>query len=174
MKFLRQNYQKESWQIAAARYCVVNAEKGFSESGLQKYIKSLYAVDERHIRQFYKEEICKPAGREYARDFISTEKGGVWTPPLDLVSKITDYDELQEARKNARQAFWLSIIAIIISTVTLYTSLKLGENQIESSQGQIQLQSAIWGYEQMRNDRLENRDIQWRLEDLQFQGRLPN
>lgn len=56
-----------------------------------------------------------PQGRQYSRNDVN----GMWIPPLDLVSKVTDYDELKEARKNAKSAFRLSIIAIVISTVTL-------------------------------------------------------
>ena len=117
--FFKQNSQKESWQIAAARFCVDNAEKGFTEYALKGYIESLYTVDERHINQFYNEEIYKPASRESSRNFIAIDKGGLWIPPLDLVSKVTDYDELKEARKNSKRAFFLSIIAIIISVITL-------------------------------------------------------
>jgi len=124
----RKNRGKDPWQIAAARYCVAHAEKAFTVEELKKYIKSLYEVDDRFIEQFYSEEIFKPAGREHSRGFLTKKdgKGGninFWVPPLDLVSKITDYDELKEARKNAKQAFWLSIIAIIISAITLIISI---------------------------------------------------
>ena len=108
------NIKKEPWQIAAARYCVANSELGFDQPGLNEYIKSSYAVSEAHLHQFWEEEIYLPTGRKYSRN-----ARGNWMPPLDLVSKVTDYDELKEARKNARQAFWLSIIAIIISATTL-------------------------------------------------------
>ena len=104
----------EPWQIAAARFCVDNSEKGFNLPDLERYIKSKFSVSEAHIRQFWDEEICEPAGRKYSRT-----ARGTFIPPLDLVSKVTDYDELREARRNAKHAFWLSIIAIIISTITL-------------------------------------------------------
>ena len=122
-KFFIKNYKKEPWQIAAARYCVNNSEKGFTQDGLRQYIKSLYNVADGHIEQFYEEEIYKPAGRQHTRNFLKNESIGVWTPPLDLVSKVTDYDELKEARKNAKQAFWLSVTAIIIAVVTLFVSI---------------------------------------------------
>lgn len=122
MNFLNKKEEKEPWQIAAARFCVDNAEKGFTQESLNAYIKSHYLVNERHLEQFHQEEIHKPAGREHSRDFLKTGEGGLWIPPLDLVSKITDYDELKEARKNAKQAFQLSIIAIIISAITLFVS----------------------------------------------------
>ncbi|MBI2024773.1 MAG: hypothetical protein HYT03_01610 [Candidatus Harrisonbacteria bacterium] len=123
MKFLNQNYQKEPWQIAAARYCINNAERGFTKKGLEEYIRPSYSLNERHIEQFYDEEIYKPVGREHTRSFVKTEEGGLWIPPLDLVSKITDHDELQEVRKNAKNAFWLSIVAIIISSITLVVTI---------------------------------------------------
>jgi len=112
--------QKEPWQIAAARYCVENSEKGFAFEDLKKYIQSIYSVNEGHIYQFFEEELQWPAGRKFSRN----ERGGSWIPPLDLVSKVTDYDELKEARKNAKHAFWFSIIAIIVSAFTLFVTIK--------------------------------------------------
>ena len=113
-----QKNKKEPWQIVAARYCVINSEKGFHEVDLKGYIQSRYEVSEAHLGQFFNEEICQPPGMRFSRN-----PRGTWIPPLDLVSKVTDYDELKEARKNARQAFWLSIIAIIISAITLFISI---------------------------------------------------
>ncbi|MBI4709181.1 MAG: hypothetical protein HY764_03200 [Candidatus Portnoybacteria bacterium] len=110
---------REPWQIAAARYCVNNSEKGFTDDDLRKYIKSLYKVNEAYLTQFLNEEIFSPAGRQYARNQVENK----WIPPLNLVSKITNYDELQEARKNAKHAFWLSLIAIIISAIALLVSI---------------------------------------------------
>lgn len=107
--------KKEPWQIAAARYCVENSEKGFSKADLKEYIHSLYEVSDGHIMQFWEEELSLPAGRKYSRN----ARAGSWIPPLELVSKVTDYDELKEARKNAKNAFYLSIIAIIIAFITM-------------------------------------------------------
>jgi len=67
----------------------------------------------------------------------------------------------------------ISLIAIIVSIISFYAAVQLGVNQIEQSREQVQLQKAIWNYERMRNDRLEARDILWRREDLEAQGRLP-
>lgn len=111
--------QKEPWQIVAARYCVNNSEKGFKSEDLQNYIKSKYNVHESHIASFFTEEIKYPQGRKFHRGAVNTK----WIPPLDLVSKVTDYDELKEARKNAKNAFWFSIIAIIISAITLIITI---------------------------------------------------
>lgn len=116
--YFKKTYTKEPWQIAAARYCVANSERGFVKIDLEKYMKSQYTVSEAHLNQFFDEEIISPTGRQHSRN-----PRGNWIPPLDLVSKITDYDELREARKNAKQAFWLSIIAIIISGITLIVSI---------------------------------------------------
>ncbi len=109
------NCEKEPWQITAARYCVENSERSFTKQELEKYIKSLYNVNDWQLNQFFEEEIYLPTGRKFTR----THNQQNWIPPLELVSKITDYDELKEARKNARQAFWLAIIAIIISAIAL-------------------------------------------------------
>ncbi len=112
-------HKKEPWQIAAARYCVENSEKGFTQEDLKKCISSNYAVSEAHFSQFVEEELQSPAGRQFSR----VGKEGLWIPPLDLVSKVTDYDELKEARKNSQNAFCLSIIAIIISAITLVVAI---------------------------------------------------
>jgi hypothetical protein len=109
--------QKEPWQIVAARFCVHNSEKGFTKLELENFVKSQYEVSEGHINQFWEEEIYLPTGRNYSR--VSRGNNANWIPPLDLVSKVTDYEELKEARRNSKNAFWLSIIAIIISAVTL-------------------------------------------------------
>ncbi|MDO8676465.1 MAG: hypothetical protein Q7K16_02335 [Candidatus Azambacteria bacterium] len=109
---------KEPWQIVAARYCVDNSEKGFKAEELKKYIGSLYSVSEGHLNQFFEEEIQSPLGSRFSR----SARGDSWIPSLELVSKVTDYDELKEARRNSKNAFVLSIIAIIISTITLVIS----------------------------------------------------
>lgn len=106
---------KEPWQIAAARYCVEHSEDGFEFKDLKDFINANYKVRDRHLEFFIQEEIQHPTGRQFNRQ----GDGGNWVPPLSLVSMVTDYDELKEARKNARQAFWLSFIAIIIALVTL-------------------------------------------------------
>ncbi len=105
---------QESWQIAVARFCVDNSEKGFEFKDLKDFVHLNYTVSDSHLEFFIQEEIQQPAGRQFGR---SHDKG-TWIPPLDLVSKINDYDELKDARKNARNAFWLSLIAIII-TITV-------------------------------------------------------
>jgi len=105
---------KEPWQVAAARYCVENSEKGFIFSDLVKYIKSKYTdVSEPHIHQFIEEEIQAPSGRRFSRD----NRGGSWIAPLDLVSKITDYDELKEARKSSKYAMAIAIGSLLIATL---------------------------------------------------------
>jgi len=42
------------------------------------------------MEYFFEEEIFSPPGRKFSRNDVA----GVWVPPLDLVSKVTDYDEL--------------------------------------------------------------------------------
>ncbi|OIO19931.1 MAG: hypothetical protein AUJ23_01265 [Candidatus Magasanikbacteria bacterium CG1_02_32_51] len=113
------NKKKEPWQIVAARYCVENSEKGFEEKNLKSYIQSIYSVSDGHVSQFIEEDLQFPLGSKYPRK----ERGGFWIPSLDLVSKVTDYDELKEARENSKNAFCLSIIAIIISALTLIIQL---------------------------------------------------
>lgn len=117
---------KEPWQIVAARYCVENSEKGFTNDGLKKYISNIYNISDGHLSQFIEEELQFPLGSKYSR----TTRNGYWIPPLELVSKVTDYDELKEARKNAKNAFWLSMVAIIISAVTLMVTAFPGSIEI--------------------------------------------
>ena len=109
---------KEPWQIGAARFCVVHSEKGFEFKELKDFINANYKIRDRHLELFVQEEIQHPTGRQFSRQ----GDDGNWVPPLSLVSMMTDYDELKEARKNARQAFWLSFTAIIISLITLIIS----------------------------------------------------
>lgn len=119
--------EKEPWQIAAARYCVVNSEKGFTKDGLEKYVESLYNVSKTQLNQFYEEEIYYPTGRKFSRNCSTIDGASKWTPPLDLVSKITDYDELQEARESSRKAMYIAtgslIVAIIVGIVQIWTSI---------------------------------------------------
>jgi len=115
--------KKEPWQIVAARYFVENAEKGFTEVDYKKYILSKYQVADHHLSQFFREEIEIPAGRDYSTAVREGSKG--WIPPFELVSKIIDYDELLEARKNSKRAFVFSLLAIVISAVTLWAELRV-------------------------------------------------
>jgi hypothetical protein len=103
--------KKEPWQIAAARFCVENSEKGFTTDALKEFVHSKYEVHDAYVMQFIEEELQAPSGRQYSR----TGRAGGWIPPLDLVSKVTDYDELKEARLNAKNAFWISMAALIAS-----------------------------------------------------------
>lgn len=103
--------RKDPWQISAARYCVENSEKGFEEKDLKSFVQLHYSVSDGHMSQFIQEELQFPLGSKFSR----TGRGGYWIPPLELVSKVTDYDELKEARGNSVKAFVLSMIAIGIS-----------------------------------------------------------
>jgi hypothetical protein len=118
--------EKEPWQIAAARYCVTHSE-GFTKEGLVKHIEASYKINALYIEQFYNEEIYKPAGREHTRTWIPGSGGGIWTPPLDLVSKITSYDELQEARESSREAMRIAtgsfVVAILVGIIQILISI---------------------------------------------------
>lgn len=126
--YFKKNIEKEPWQIAAARYCVVNSEEGFGCDDLIKHIQSIYnKVHERQVNQFYDEEIYRPAGRDFSRNYLTIGGKNKWIPPLDLVSKITDYDELQEARESSRRAMHIAtgslIVAIVVGIVQILTSI---------------------------------------------------
>lgn len=111
--------EKEPWQITAGRFCVLNSEGGFTLEELQAHIQLLHKVSDHQVRIFWEEEIHFPSGSTYSRNAVD----GRWIPPLDLVSKITDYDELHEARKNAVDARTFAIRAIIVSLVALIASV---------------------------------------------------
>ena len=117
------NKQKEPWQIAAARYCVENSEKGFIYEDLKRHIQSIYSVSDGHFSQFFEEEIQSPGGRQYSR----TGRQGRWIPPLDLVSKVTDYEELKEARESSRKAMRVAtgslIIAILVGVAQILVQI---------------------------------------------------
>jgi len=106
----------EPWQIFAARYLLDKSESGVKIEEFKEYIHLNYNVEDIQLQHFFRDEIEIPAGR----NFSTARKPGPerrWIPPLDLVSMVVDYDELKDARRNARNAFWLSIIAIVISIV---------------------------------------------------------
>jgi hypothetical protein len=104
---------KEPWQIAAARYCSEHSESGFDEKELRTYIQSNYSVSDGHLSQFLEEEIHLPPGNKFSR----TARGGLWIPPLDLVSKVTDYDELQEARLSSKRAMYTAIASLVFASI---------------------------------------------------------
>jgi hypothetical protein len=114
---MKKQNNKEPWQIVAARFFVENSEKGFSEAEYKEYVLKTYQIPERHLHQFFIETIQLPAGRDYT----TMKRDGVdgWIPPMELVSVVTDYDELKEARKNSKNAFVLSLMAIILSVVSI-------------------------------------------------------
>ena len=105
--------QREPWQIAATRFCVENSEKGFELEDLKNYIQSNYSVSNGHIAQFIEEGLQDPTGRKYSRN----AREGFWMPPLDLVSKVTDYEELKEARESSKRAMYIAIGSLIIATM---------------------------------------------------------
>lgn len=100
---------------------------------------------------------------------------GNLTDELKLLSK--DFKSYgASADKESQRMYWLTIVLGIVAVLQLliaYGQYRLGEVQIDTARDQTSLQNGIWAYEQMRNDRLEGRDVQWRREDLEFQKRLP-
>ena len=121
--------QSEPWQVAAARFCVANSENGFTVAELQDYIKANYEVDDFQINEFFEEEIRQPSGRQFSRPWRSNNRGsGVWTPPISLLSTLTNYDALQEARSSSKKAFYIAIgslgVAIIVGVAQIWLLLK--------------------------------------------------
>lgn len=111
--------ESEPWQIAAAKFCV--GKKEFTLKELRVFLEGKpYEIPYEHVRSFFIENIQHPAGRQFNREFRPGIEGGYWTAPAELVSMITDYEELKEARKNAYTAFWISMLALAISTLGAY------------------------------------------------------
>lgn len=115
--------KNEPWQIIASRFCVESSEEGFTLEELKDFIHHKYNVRDVHIQQFFLEEIQHPSGRQYPRTADTAHPEWRWIAPLELVSKITDYEELKEARKNSKNAFWLSISSILIALASFIATV---------------------------------------------------
>lgn len=91
-----------------------------------------------------------------------------------LKSSLAEYNQATktESRRMRNLTIALGVVAIL-QLLIAYGQLRLGESQIDSSQAQVQLENSIWEYEKMRDNRLEERDVEWRREDLESQGRAP-
>lgn len=76
----------------------------------------------------------------------------------------------RNSRKQSQIAFWISILSLFIAVMSIFytwAQLKVGLNQIELERDSFQLQNAIWLNQKMRDERIENRDLQWRKEDIE-------
>lgn len=106
------------WQIAAARFCVERKE--FTLKDLETFLEmSPYNIPHDHVRNYFIENIQNPPGRQFNREFRKSAEGngGLWTAPSELVSMVTDYDELREARESSRKAMYTAIGSLIIATI---------------------------------------------------------
>ena len=126
-KFWNSNGQglEEPWQIVAARFCVDRKE--FSLKELETFLEgSPYNIDHTHVRNFFIENIQNPPGRQFNREFRKVSEGNVfWTAPSELVSMVTDYDELREARESSRRAMYIAIGSLVIATIVGITQIVL-------------------------------------------------
>ncbi|HEY4494344.1 MAG TPA: hypothetical protein VJB95_02880 [Candidatus Paceibacterota bacterium] len=78
----------------------------------------------------------------------------------------------RESRAMRHLTYALGVVALL-QLLIAYGQYRLGEVQIDASREQGGLQKGALLYEQLRDERLEVRDVQWRREDLEFQKRLP-
>ncbi len=117
--FRRSLKKKEPWQIAAARFCVEQGENDFNQKDLVNFLESKgYKVYNYHVESFFYSEVKHPAGVQHDRGHRTDPEGmQYWTAPLQLVSSITDYDELKHARESSRSALRMAILAVIISGI---------------------------------------------------------
>jgi len=118
--------KREPWQIAAARYCLENAEEGFAGfHEIKDYLTNLeYRLEDYQVQQFFEEEIQRPTGRQHNRIAFANRNSPKqkWQPPFDLVQKVIDYDEIVLARTTSQEASFYSRIAISIAFITLIVS----------------------------------------------------
>ncbi len=121
--------KRESWLIAAARFCVENSENGFALSSLQNHFEnSDYTVTRYQVQKFFEEEIQQPSGRRFNRENFARVDGDgeyVWFAPYDLVQKLDDHDELVFARETAENASKASRLSIAIAIVALLSSIAI-------------------------------------------------
>lgn len=107
----------EPWQIAAARFCVERNE--FTLKELETFLKEEpYNIPHEHVRNFFIENIQNPPGRQFNREFRKVSDGVVfWTAPSELVSMVTDYDELKEARESSKKAMRIATASLFLATL---------------------------------------------------------
>ena len=110
--------KKEPWQITAARFCVERKE--FTLKELEIFLESNpHNIHHSHVRNFFIENIQNPPGRQFNREFRKSAEGdgGLWTASSELVSMVTDYDELREARESSKRAMYIAIGSLVIATI---------------------------------------------------------
>ncbi len=107
-------------------------------------------------------------------DTNNTQVANLTEEIKELKSNLATYSKSSNLESKAMRylTYALGMVAIFQLTIA-YWQYRLGEVQIDVSMEQMGLEKAIWEYEMMREDRIEMRDVQWRREDLEFQGRLP-
>ena len=115
----------------------VRRSKGFSYSDLMS--SSNFAEWERSVLTWYFENAAKNSQRRNSPNLVQIPEtvfyvihhGGSnfkddhfqYVLTSDAFFKLIDYEELKEARKNAKNAFWFSITAIIIASITLIITI---------------------------------------------------
>ena len=114
----------QPWQITAARFCVERKE--FTLKELETFLETdPYTVPHEHVRNFFIENIQNPPGRQFNREFRKSAEGegGYWTAPAELVSMVTNYDELKEARESSKRAMYIAIGSLSIATLVGITQI---------------------------------------------------
>ncbi len=107
--------EEESWQVKAARYCINSGPEGFEVAELRKYLQEM-GVSNAYIQQWLEEQIQTPEGHRFPRAHIS----GRYFAPLSLITTLVDHDELKEARKNSKWAWYFSLGAIVLSAFSAW------------------------------------------------------
>ncbi len=98
--------------IAVVRHCVGKDEFTIEEL-VEVFSKAPHNVPEADILRVG-EEVVQNYGRRSGR---GGNKDKLFSASMEMVSMITDYEELKEARKNAHSAWRFSIAALIVSGI---------------------------------------------------------
>jgi hypothetical protein len=123
-----------------------------------------------------------------AHSYVITAKGtsaAVQIEEIFALKKLTE--EVQSLKQNLanysvaseNESKIMRYLTYVLGAVALfqliiaYWQYRLADVQTDMSRDQTGLERAVWEYDKTRDDRLEARDVEWRRQDLQFQGRLP-
>lgn len=110
------------------------SESSFQEKYLEMYLENVYN-NKKRTQIPNKETIFLYTGH---RDIPYKDDKGKYIVNLESTFKYLDYLELKEARKNAKQAFWISIGAIILSLVSIGVAVFYTQTiQLDTDQMQI-------------------------------------
>lgn len=107
-------------------------------------------------------------------DTSNIQVGNLTDEIKELKSNLNEYSRSANGEAKAMRylTYALAVVAVL-QLVIAYGQYNLGQIQLDVAKEQRLTDEAAWQYEMMRNDRIEQRDVEWRRQDLEAQGRLP-